>query len=77
MKVLANLLLDKVTAELIGFTDLGDPDINFAALEKVDDIATHALVFLVHGICTELKFCLAQFSCCSVAANFLGSSLYS
>lgn len=62
IKVLANLVLDKVTGELIGLTDLGDPDIIFAALEKVDDIATHALVFLVRGICTELKFCLAHFA---------------
>ena len=25
---MANLVLDKVTGELIGFTDLGDPDVN-------------------------------------------------
>ena len=29
MKVNANLVLDKVTGELIGFTDLGDPELNF------------------------------------------------
>ena len=45
MKVTANL--DKVTGELIGFTDLGDPDLNFAVLEKADEMATHALAFLV------------------------------
>ena len=54
MKVNANLVLDKATGELIGFTDLGDPELNFAALEKVDVIASHALVFLVRGVCTEL-----------------------
>lgn len=41
---MANLVLDKVTGELIGFTDLGDPDVNFASLEKVDELATHALL---------------------------------
>ena len=34
MKVMANLVLDKSTGELIGFADLGDPDLNFGALEK-------------------------------------------
>lgn len=59
MKVLSNLVFDKVTGELIGFVDLGDPDVNFAVLEKADEIATHALVFLIRGVCTQLKFSLA------------------
>ena len=62
MKVMANLVLDKSTGELIGFTDLGDPDLNFGALEKTDNIATRALAFLVRGVCTELKFGLAHFA---------------
>ena len=40
MKVMSNLVLDKVTRELIGFTDLGDSE-------------THALAFLVRGVCTD------------------------
>ena len=62
MKVMENLVLDKNTGELIGFTDLGDPALNFAALEKANSIATHALAFLVRGVCTELKVGLAHFS---------------
>jgi hypothetical protein len=62
MKVMSNLVFDKVTGELIGYIDLVDPDINFGTLEKVNDIATHALVFFVRGICTELKFSLAYFA---------------
>ena len=68
MKVMSNLVLDKVTGELIGFTDLGDVELNFGALEKVDEIATHALAFLVRGVCTELKFCLAHFATTGVTA---------
>ena len=68
MKIMANLVLDKVTGELIGFTDLGDPDLNFGSLEKVDEIASHALAFLVRGVCTELKFCLAHFATTGVTA---------
>ena len=68
MKVTANLVMDKVTGELIGFTDLGDPELNFGTLEKVDDVTTHALAFLVRGVCTELKFCLAHFATSGVTA---------
>ena len=71
MKVNANLVLDKVTGELIGFTDLGDPELNFAALEKADVIASHALVFLVQGMCTELKFALAHFATTGITAAHL------
>ena len=69
MKVSANLVFDKVTGELIGFTDLGDPELNFAVLEEVDDVATHALAFLIRGMCTELKFCLAHFATTGVTAD--------
>ena len=68
MKIMSNLVFDKVTGELIGFTDLGNPDLNFGSLEKIDEIATHALVFLVSGVCTELKFCLAHFATTGVTA---------
>lgn len=68
MKVMANLVLDKTTGELIGFTDLGDPDLNFGVLEKVDAVASHALAFLVRGVCTELKFGLAHFAATGITA---------
>ena len=73
MKIMANLVLDKVTGELIGFTDLGDPDVNFGSLKKVDELATHALAFLVRGVCTELKFCLAHFATTGITAAQLMS----
>ena len=68
MKVLSNLVFDKVTGELIGFVDLGDPDVNFAVLEKADEIATHALAFLIRGVCTQLKFSLAYFATSGVTS---------
>ena len=48
--------------------DLGDPHTNYAVLEKVDEIASHSLVFLIRGICTELNFSLAYFATSSVTA---------
>ena len=68
MKVQSNLVFDKVTGELIRFADLGDLDLNYAVMDKADEIATHALAFLIRGVCTELKFCLAHFSTNGVTA---------
>ena len=36
MKITSNLVFDKFTGELIGYVDLGDPDINFGTLEKAE-----------------------------------------
>ena len=68
MRVMSNLVLDKVTGELIGFTDLGDLELNYAVLEKVNETATHALAFLVRGVCTDLKFFLAHFATTGVTS---------
>ena len=61
MKIRSNLVYDKVTGELIGFVDLGDPNVNFATLEEVNELATHALVFIVQGLATNLCYSLAYF----------------
>ena len=71
MKIISNLVFDKVTGELIGYLDLGDPDINFGTLDKVDEIASHALVFFIRGICTQLKFSLAYFATKGVTSHQL------
>lgn len=55
-------IFNKVTGEVIGCVDLGDPDINFATLDKADAAAMHALAFFVRGVCTNLKFSLAYFA---------------
>ena len=61
MKIQSNLVFDKVSRELIGFIDLGDPMTNFATLTNEDLIATHALAFLARGLCTGLKHVIAHF----------------
>eukprot|EP00794_Sanderia_malayensis_P011654 gene11654-12853_t len=62
MKIQSKLVFDKHTKELIGFVDLGDPDLNFACFEKAEELATHVLVFYVHGLASNLKFNLAYFA---------------
>ena len=68
MKIKSNLVFDRHTGELIGFLDLGDPDINFASLEKEDELATHVLVFFIRGLCENLSFSLAHFATNNVNA---------
>ena len=50
MKIQENLVWHKHTRELIGYVDLGDINSNYAALEKVDKIATHVLVFFLFEV---------------------------
>ena len=62
MKIQENLVWDKHTGELIGFVDLGDTELNYASLQKVDDLATHILAFLIRSIVNPFKFSLANFA---------------
>ena len=62
MKVQSKLVFDKYSGKLIGFLDLGDPDVNFATIDNQEDLATHALVFYVRGLASDLKYNLAYFA---------------
>ncbi len=61
MKIQSGLVFDKHSGNLVGFIDLGDPMTNFACLKDEDTLATHALAFLVRGLCTDLKHVIAYF----------------
>ena len=45
MKIQDDLVWNKNTGELIGFIDWGDIDLNYATLQKSDNLASHVLVF--------------------------------
>lgn len=60
MKIQSKLVFDKRTNELIGFVDLGEEKLN-EALTSTNELATHALVFFVRGVATDLKYTLAYF----------------
>ena len=62
MKIPSNLVLNKHTGELTGYVDLGYTELNYAMLEKTDNIATHILAFLLRSIVNPFKFSLANFS---------------
>ena len=62
MKIQSNLVYDKYSGEPIGYVDLRNPDINYTTFVKGDELATHALVYYVRCIATDLKFCLSYFA---------------
>ena len=63
MKIKSNLVFDKHTGELIGFLDLGDPDVNYSTMEsEKNSLASHALVFFLCGLATNLKYSYAYFA---------------
>ena len=49
MKIQENLVYEKQSGDLVGYVDLGDPDLNLASFDQQDDLATHALGFYVTG----------------------------
>ena len=63
MKVKSNLVFDKHTGELKGYLDLGCVENDFSTLDReIDCLATHALVFYLRGVVTNLKYSLAYFT---------------
>ena len=63
MKIMSNLIFDKHTGELKGYLDLGSVDVDFSTLgREKDELATHALVFYLRGVISDLKYSLAYFA---------------
>ena len=62
IKIHENLVFDKCTGDLIDYVDLGDIELNYGTFQDVNDLATHALVYYVRGIASDLKFSLAYFA---------------
>ena len=54
MKIQQNLAFGKHSVELIGYVDLGDPEKNFLNFDNEDDLATHVMVYYVHGLASDL-----------------------
>ena len=61
MKIQENLVFDTTSGELVGFIDLGHPLTTFANTDEETPIASHALAFLVRGLCTSLKHVVAYY----------------
>ena len=72
MKIKGRLVFDKYTGKLIGFTSLGDPELDFATFEELQ-LATHVLAFMIRGVQTTLKFTLAYFLTQTIVSYQLAS----
>ena len=68
MKIRSNLVFNKHSEELIGFVDLGDPDVNFNCFKEQNELASYTLVFYVRGLSTNLKFSLGHFATNGISA---------
>ena len=68
MTLQSKFVFYKHTGKLICYEDPGDPEINFATVEKQDNLATHALVFYIRGLASYLKYNLAYFATSGVAS---------
>ena len=69
MKIKSNLVFDKNNDELIGFVDLGHPDLNFSSFEEENSLATHALIFYLRGLATNLKYCFGYFATKGISSS--------
>ena len=76
MKIQSNLVWDKHTGEPLGYVDSGDTELNYATMEKTDNIATHILAFLIRSIGNTFKFSLANFATSGVSASEMFSLLW-
>ena len=69
MKIQENLVWDKHKRKPIGYVDLGDIELNYATLPKVNENASHVMVFLVCSIVNTFKFTLAKFTAKDIQAS--------
>ena len=83
MKIPDDLVWDKHTGELFGFVDLGDPDLNYAALKNTNELATHdpCTCFASPQYCESISIqfcdlCNIRYYCISVVSNILEGSYY-
>ena len=60
--------MTKYTGDLIGYVDLGDTELNYSTFQDANDLATHALVYYIRGIASDLKFSLTYFATKGVTA---------
>ena len=76
VKVKEDLVYDKNTAEIIGFTNLGYINNQLSELEWTEKglqptLATNMLVFMVRGLFLNLEYPYAQFPCTSLSGEEL------
>ena len=62
IKVHQNLVFDRYTYQLIGYVDLGDPQLNFSTFNDCNPLASYILVFYLRGISCDFEFAMTHFA---------------
>ena len=55
IKIKGHPVFGKHSGKIIGFTSLGDPELDFSTFDEFQ-VATHVLAFMVRGVQTSLLF---------------------
>ena len=79
MHIREDLVYDKHTGKMIGFTNLGDINNHLLAFEhsmegnkhEENVLAKSMMVFMVRGLFTPLRFTYVQFPCSKVTGDLL------
>ena len=79
MHIREDVVFDKHTGVMIGFTNLGDINDHLVQFEKslLEDEPTHPqlartmMVFMVHGLFNRLQFAYARFPCAELSGELL------
>ncbi|XP_064401712.1 uncharacterized protein LOC135347608 [Halichondria panicea] len=79
MHVKEDLIFNKHSGELIGFSNLGDINNHLEVylrsldtdIEQSPPLAKSVMVFMVRGLFTKMQFAYAQFLCCSLTGDKL------
>ena len=81
MHIKRDLVYDKHTGELIGFTNLGDMNMHLLNLEKSLDqcpseelttpLAKSLFVIMIRGLFSSLQFPYAQFPCSNLSGDLI------
>ena len=79
MKIKENLVFNKHTCELVGFTDVGDINKELNEVEQQCqsvglthcNVTTHMLLFMIRGLFTNLEFSYAHFATRGITADSL------
>ena len=60
IKIQEKLVFDKYTGDLVGFVDLGDPEMNFSTFEDTNKLASYVMMYCIRGLASDLKFSFAD-----------------
>ena len=77
MKIQEDLIFDKHSCSLIGFTNVGDVSNMMDKIEQEDNnklhcnVSSHMLLFMVRGMCSTLEFLYAHFVTRGITADSL------